>query len=91
MKELSKILGNLLSQAVVEHGLVLPVYLVTISANGQVLALRYDQPQGKGVPLCEHIDAPIFQVPINLYFSDSHGEALRAVITAEGSEAKWVN
>ncbi len=93
MKFLAETVDAILNEAVERAGLVLPVYLVSVSANGQILAVRFDELGGgvKAKVLCEHMDEGFFRVPIHLYFSDGSGKAVHALIGAENGPHEWAN
>ena len=80
----------------IEHaiasGLSFPLYVVSVSANGQVLGLRYGPgPQGLNCThLCEHTSEDGFSLPVNVYLSDSTGNSMRAVLEPNGG-TWWPN
>jgi hypothetical protein len=78
-------------ESVLADGFSFPLYLVSVSANGQVIAVRYDTPGVAGKVLCEHIPEAYLRVPINIYISDGTGRAARAVLEAEGKEPRFIN
>ena len=108
-KDLARRLLSMIEHALAS-GLSLPLYMVLVSVNGQVAALRYDQGHpgpgsGERTPdwhggelectgLCEYIPDGILalwdHLPINVFFSDSAGKAIRAVLEADG-QPKWIN
>ena len=73
------------------QGLKLPMYLVAVSSNGQVIAGVLEN---EGQPcriLCSHITEGGFILPVNVYISDPAGQAIRAVLETSAPEPRWVN
>jgi hypothetical protein len=76
-----------------DNGLSVPIFVVVVSANGQVLAHRYDQGQ-EGLDyteICEYVPEGKLVWPINVFFSDSTGRVMRAVIKDDDGQLQWVN
>lgn len=81
MPNLTEALASALT-AMIEQGMQLPIYCVSVSANGSVLACHYVE-DGDGLDcrmVAEHIEEAGFAVPINVIFSDSSGKAEKIVI-----------
>jgi hypothetical protein len=89
MFDLSKFLASMIEHAL-QEGLRPPLYIVYVSANGQVLALRDECDGNPGTVLCEYLSGDSMESPINVYFSDGSAKALRAVLEAAG-EPHWIN
>jgi len=64
--------------------MTLPFVAACVSANGSVMALRYeasvDGDGAEAVTLAQHTDGPGFALPINIMISDRSGEAVRVTI-----------
>ena len=91
--ELARTFASLIEH-VLAAGLSLPLYMVSVSSNGPVLAFRFEMDNHGGLtctPLWEHIPEGELIFPINFWFSDSAGKAMRAVLQVEGKEPEWIN
>ena len=85
MEALANEIGEMLNTCL-EKGMVLPFIVVSVSTNGSVLVLRYEQgDEGlDAVPLAEHFVQPGFDLPINCMLVDQVGDAARIVIAQDG-------
>ena len=85
MDELANQIGEMLNTCL-EQGMVLPFIVVSVSTNGSVLVLRYEQGDERldAVSLAEHVVQPGFILPINCMLVDQAGDAARIVIAQDG-------
>ena len=73
------------------RGLTVPVYIVAVSSDGQVIAVAFEEPGRPCRTLCTYPTGTDFLLPLNLYLSDDRGEAIRAIIEADSEKMVWVN
>jgi hypothetical protein len=81
-KKMAEIFEKLL-----EEGFELPMYWVAVSANGSIAGARYETSDGEHlnfVPLVDHSPSGIFQVPVNMMFTDTKGRAARVLFEGPG-------
>ena len=91
-KEESDRMGQNIAEAIqraLDGGLCFPLFITSVSTNGQIAAIRYDKAGTEPTVLCEHIEAG-FQLPIHLFITDTAGGGMRATITPE-QQVEWVN
>jgi hypothetical protein len=77
-----------------DRGFTLPIHFAVIAANGATFVARYTADVEQDGLACEivaehHVDG-MMQLPINMMFVDTTGEAARIVFEATG-ERRWVN
>jgi hypothetical protein len=72
----------------IEHGFELPVHCAMVGVNGSVSATLIEKVEGQPnlstERTVEHIVDGRFVVPINVFFVDSRGEAVRVVVKKDG-------
>jgi hypothetical protein len=72
----------------VESGFELPVYCTMVGVNGSVSARSIEKLDGQvdlsSVRTVEHLVDGRFLVPINVFFVDSRGEAVRVLVQEDG-------
>ena len=88
MTDLSKAIGEALGRCL-EQGMALPFVATCVSANGSVMAVRYDAAADKHgfspTPLASHTEVRGYALPVNIMITDRDGEALRLTIEPSGS------
>jgi hypothetical protein len=72
----------------IEHGFELPIQCALIGVNGSVSASLIQKVEGQpdlsSVRTVEHVVDGRFAVPINVFFVDSRGEAVRVLVRKDG-------
>ena len=68
----------------IERGMQPPFIVCLVSANGSILAVRFNVPDEPDI-LAEHPQDGMFRLPINGMVVDQTGEAVRVVIDKEGT------
>ncbi len=72
----------------IDHGFALPVHCTVVGVNGSVSATVIRQVEGHDDLTCartvEHVVDGRFGVPINVFFVDSRGEAVRILLGKDG-------
>jgi hypothetical protein len=72
----------------IEHGFELPVHCTVVGVNGSVSATLIQKLEGEhdlaSVRTVEHVVDGHFVVPINVFFVDSRGEAVRVLVKKDG-------
>jgi hypothetical protein len=84
---LKEAIGKLLEHCTEEMGFQTPFYLATVSANGAAMFIRFNVAEdGDGVKgeRLAGTDGQNYELPVNLFVSDSRGEAARMLIAKSG-------
>jgi hypothetical protein len=80
-ENLSMQISSMLETLISDHGWALPIYCVSVSSNGCILAVHFNEPGQEGKVVAEHLHRDHFPLPINCMFVNSgDGRAAKVVI-----------
>jgi hypothetical protein len=80
-ENLSMQISGMLETLISDHGWSLPIYCVSVSSNGFILAVHFNEPGHAGKVVAEHLHGDHFPLPIHCMLVNSgDGRAAKVVI-----------
>ncbi len=84
MTEVTHVIASLLQKAIMA-GFQAPFFLTAIASDGCLQHLKYED--GKWTELTSHGNDGEMTLPTNVFLTDTRGEVIRLVLSAEGEES----
>jgi hypothetical protein len=92
MKFSAKMLGEMLTSAIDDHGFRVPIRMAAVAGNGSTIVGVYEPAaDGEGLDfrlITEKVIDEIFELPINIMFADKKGTALHVKLAKDQKKPK---